>query len=90
MLSVALPSSSQCRSLTPEASVEVPGSAGTYMYQYCRKPCFLKLERPERSLETARGLINEQVFAQVCGHNVGFHTASCVQGVCTCVLSLYM
>lgn len=68
MLSVALPSSSQCRSLTPEASVEVPGGAGAY--QYCRKPCFLKLERPKRSLETARGLINEQVFARVYGHNV--------------------
>ena len=67
--SVALPSSSQCRSLTPEASatnkravhlvsvvnpaVEVPGSAG--VYQYCCKPCFSKLERAERSLETARG-----------------------------------
>ena len=70
VLSVALPSSSQCCSLTPEASVEVPGGAGTYMYQYCRKPCFLKLERTERSLETARGLLNEQVFARVYGHNV--------------------
>ena len=70
--SVAIPSTSQHHSLTPEASatskravdflfsvvnpdVEVPGSAGAY--QYCRKPCFSKLERAERSLETARGLI---------------------------------
>ena len=70
--SVTLPSTSQRHSLTPEASatnkrvvdfwvsvvnpaVEVPGSAG--VHQYCCKPCFSKLERAERSLETARGLI---------------------------------
>ena len=70
--SIALPSTSQRHSLTPEASatnkrvvdflvsvvnpaVEVPGSAG--VHQYCYKPCFSKPERAERSLETARGLI---------------------------------
>ena len=33
------------------------GTAGGTRIQYCCKPCFSKLERAERSLETATGII---------------------------------
>ena len=35
------------------------GTAGGTRIQYCCKPCFSKLERAERSLEAAKGFINE-------------------------------
>ena len=35
------------------------GTAGGTRIQYCCQPCFSKLERAERSLEAAKGFINE-------------------------------
>ena len=70
---VALPSSSQRRSLTPEASAsnkraveflvtvinpELELPAGGPV-AYCCKPCFSKLEKAERSFEAAKRIINE-------------------------------
>jgi len=68
--SVALPSSSQHHSLTPEASatnkrvvdflfsvvnLAVEVPGSAGAYQYCCKPCFSKLERAERSLKLQGG-----------------------------------
>ena len=35
------------------------GTAGSTRIRYCCKPCFSKLERAERSLEAAKGIINK-------------------------------
>ena len=35
------------------------GTAGGTRIQYCCKPCLSKLERAERSLEAAKGIMNE-------------------------------